>query len=717
MPIQYCFESSADLVLFRKLVPENAQRAISFDEWITNNSPTPFFNDEERFTLAKAFTKTSLRTEEWLPTIELLRKSLILNSEQVTHCLTNLPNTKKNRSLRECFDFYLNSPLANDRMARVWEIIGKLKSHSFGLQEPVELICVPAQPSSYLFKEFCEATKHLPSPSHSSVVPFKELGAVRENVSPTVFWGSRLHTLNCLAGAVSQVCQRRSEKVILSFFGKPQSRAFLQLRLAAYGLTVLDTFEESSRAVPFWPELLKHLRGSLSTPLQQRLILSSKLLQTPAYYQEQSNSYLDRLKKRGILSSEEELLLLNLLETSPLNAAVESISPHVLLVPFVELPEVEGFTQFSFCDETLLEPVTEGFLLSEAELETLFYAGFHVPRWSEKEKSRLATLKHNAQSSSSSSFTSVALENLEGYSLNTIESNPSPRSVINHTHQASLPVKTLSATQLETFAECPSKYFFRRLKLSKVPSPMNDFALLFGQAVHLTLETLFAQSEVPHLSEDLLKSQFSQAVPNILPRSNQESAISVIFHKAFQKTIPKIIDSEKQLRTLFGPTKTLAVEKEFRIEVEGISVVGKIDRIDLLENNHLLVLDYKTGTVDFTPDHIAQGTNFQALLYWLGAHQEFNLPLAAMLFYDLKKGEIKRGLAAEEGVSAEAKKGLTRGHTLKAEKLDPLLDRGKQTLKQLALSIRQGLFAPTPSAEACRFCEASTFCRKGAGYV
>lgn len=716
MPIQYCFESSADLALFKRLLPEKAENAVSFDEWIANNSTNPLLKVEERLTLASTFTKTSLKPEEWLPTIELLRKSLILNSEQVTHCLTSLPNTKKNRLLRECFDFYLNTPLANDWMSRIWEILGKLKSNSFTLATPVDLICVPAQPSSYLFQEFCEATKHLPAPSSSSTVSFKDLGETSDTSSPTISWGSRLQALNGLANQVSLFCKNHQETVLLSFFGKPQSRTFLRLRLAADGLTVSDFFEDRSHGLTFWPELLKNLRTSITIPLKQRLLLSSKLIQNPTYYQEKSELYFERLKSRGILSLEEEKFLKSL-EVSSSKEKLEPKGARILIVPFQELPEVEGFKQFSFCDETLTEPVFETVLLSEPELEALFFSGFHVPRWSEKEKSRLSTLLGKAQSPSQSLFASIALENLEGYSIEAIKSAQPSSPTRNKNYQASLPVKTLSATQLETFAECPSKYFFRRLKLSKIPSAMNDFALLYGQAVHLTLEHLFAQAHRPILNEELLNSQFSQSLPQVLPHSAKNSAISIIFKKAFQKTIPKIIDSENQLRFLFGTTRTLAVEKEFRIEVEGIAVVGKIDRIDLLDNNHLLVLDYKTGTVDFTPDHIAQGSNFQALLYWLGAQQEFNLPLAAMLFYDLKKGEIKRGLASESAISPEAKKGLTRGHTLKTEKLDPLLETGKQALKQLAFSIRQGLFSPTPSAESCRFCEASSFCREGVGYV
>jgi ATP-dependent helicase/DNAse subunit B len=88
-----------------------------------------------------------------------------------------------------------------------------------------------------------------------------------------------------------------------------------------------------------------------------------------------------------------------------------------------------------------------------------------------------------------------------------------------------------------------------------------------------------------------------------------------------------------------------------------------------------------------------------------------------MLFYDLKKGELRRGLAHEEFISSDAKRELTRGHTLNGEKLDKLLAAGKESLEKYSKKILEGDFTPAPSSESCRFCEAHTFCRAGIEYV
>jgi ATP-dependent helicase/DNAse subunit B len=219
------------------------------------------------------------------------------------------------------------------------------------------------------------------------------------------------------------------------------------------------------------------------------------------------------------------------------------------------------------------------------------------------------------------------------------------------------------------------------------------------------------------IREELLRTTFMESLNKTLPQLLTQKNLSLFFLKAFDKIIPRILEMETSLNTVFGSRSTLAVEKEFRIAVEGIPLVGKIDRIDLLTNQSLLVLDYKTGNVDFTPDHLAKGYNFQALLYWLGAEETLGISPAAMLFYDLKKGEIKRGLAREEMISSEAKKSLTRGHTMSSEKLDSLIQSGKEAMQTHATNIRAGNFAPKPSSEACRFCESIGFCREGVGYA
>jgi ATP-dependent helicase/DNAse subunit B len=285
-----------------------------------------------------------------------------------------------------------------------------------------------------------------------------------------------------------------------------------------------------------------------------------------------------------------------------------------------------------------------------------------------------------------------------------------------------LGVTYLSATQLETFADCPSKYLFKRLKLDTRFVFLSDFALNFGSAVHLTLEALFSKTPGDKLTLENLFDVFRTNLGKLLllnvevGSSEEKKNILFFYEKAFEKIAPRILSLEQSIKAYFKPSQTLAVEKDVKSEIDAFSLVGKIDRVDLLEDNTLLILDYKTGSVSFTPDHLAKGKNFQALLYWLGAERAFGLSPSAMLFYDLKKSEVRRGLANSNLLSAEAKKHLTRGHAVSPDKLQDLIDSGVQQVSTLGKQIQSGFFPPKPSSESCRFCDAPLFCRKGLGF-
>lgn len=685
---------------------------MSFEQWL--DQVEPLSCPADRLTLAQTFKKTKLLPEEWLPTIELLRSALVLNTEQVTYCFSQLPRTQKNKALRECFLFYLDSPLCQDRMGQIWSLMERLKSPDKDKPNLLPTDFIPSEPSAYLFQEFVKvaAARY----SGIQLRPFFEMGTLRSKDRPRVILGTPASTLNALCDAVGTYANNYpGQNILISFKGTDQSKAFLRNRLASFGLLTAEFDAKTNTHRAYWSEMLVGIRRKDCLTPEQKFSLNSALLAHPPFEGELLESYKARLLSHKVIT-EEDFAKIGALS---MEEAPKSPPPpcRVLITPFCHLPNFDGATEFSFVDESLLEPVLNETLLSESELETLFFAGFQMPRWSERMRGRLNVLKEKACSLEDRVYSALSPEHLEGFSLITPHASSIPLSPVRHSHRAPLPVSTLSATQLETYAECPSKYLYRRFKLHRVSLPMNEFALHLGQSVHLTLETLFSATERPALSPQLLRSTFMTSLSATLPSLSTQENLSLFFLKAFEKMIPRILFMEQSLSALFGAQSTVAVEKEFKIEVDGVSVVGKIDRVDLLPDQRILVLDYKTGNVDFTPDHLSKGYNFQALLYWLGSEQSLGMAPAAMLFYDLKKGEIKRGLALEEAISLEAKKHLTRGHTLSAEKLEALLQSGKAVMQTFATAIRSGNFSPTPSPEACRFCEAVGFCREGAGYA
>jgi ATP-dependent helicase/DNAse subunit B len=275
--------------------------------------------------------------------------------------------------------------------------------------------------------------------------------------------------------------------------------------------------------------------------------------------------------------------------------------------------------------------------------------------------------------------------------------------------------KPLSATQLENYARCPAQYYFsNRLKLRPQLAGDSAYALRFGQATHLALENFFKHpvSVTPEEMPHLLNYEFEKALTEIAPGLVKTGASHVILTENFRKLAQKVPRLEARLRELFAASTPIAIERGFRIPVEGFEVTGKIDRVDRVSNGAVLVLDYKTGSVDFSPNHMSNGSNFQALLYLIAAGRDFSEPMAGILFYDLKKGELRRGVVKEEFLSAPAKKLLTRGHALNEAAYQMLLQEGLKHLTNLANQIAAGEFAPTPTPAVCDYCEYPVYCRK-----
>jgi len=706
VPIQTCFETENEHKLSRLLKLDG----VLLDDWLCSN--LGILDSDSRKHIAAGFSKTDLKPEEWLPTIELLRSSLILNAEQMNHCFSALPQTQKNKALKSCFSFYLQSPLSKDKWSCLWDWIGELKTRAFSRFQPFELRLVPTHPSSFLFQELLNTIRDHSPDSRLEIRPMNHLlGSPEEEPIGTIHWGATENLLNRLAERiVADLHSFPTHQAIVTFSGKPESRAYLMSRLSSLGLTHTTLENEPDEKLTFGSDWIRRLRNNPSFTFEEKLKINSILLQYPARFEEGESEYQARLIKNKLL----DLATCEKLQGDPRShpTSSDALDARVTLVPWMKLPTIPGFLCYSFCDESLLEVPVSELLLSNQELEQLFFAGFQLPRWTELCKARLDILESLARCRNVLTFSSLPGDALSHFLLKPVPQFGAPRSQEAPNYTAQLPIKSFSATQLETYSDCPSKYLYRRLKLTELPRPLSQFALELGQSVHQTLETFFSNHPLPELSEANLREIFEDALVKAVPSLSRRPNLIPFYKKAFERILPHVITQEQNLRELFGSPEKIQVEKEFELNLQGTSFIGKIDRIDQLSDGSLLVLDYKTGTVNFTPEQVARGENFQALLYWLGAQAVCNKEPAAILFYDLKKGEVKRGLARETLVTKDIKRALTRGHTLSDEKLNSLIEKGMEILLQLSDQIRKGDFTPKPSPDSCRFCEASQFCRE-----
>ena len=181
--------------------------------------------------------------------------------------------------------------------------------------------------------------------------------------------------------------------------------------------------------------------------------------------------------------------------------------------------------------------------------------------------------------------------------------------------------RPLSHSSISLFNECPQKYKFKYI--DKIPEKPRHF-FSFGQSVHLALEFFYGVKEaVAPTLEQLLASYKEQWVSAGYKDPGHEAqffedgkAILAAFHK-------------KHARDFFLP---FFVEYNFNLEVDGVPVTGKVDRVDKLEDGRLAVLDYKTGKA-LAKDRVA--ADAQLTMYQMACEQLLGAKVAKLTFYHL----------------------------------------------------------------------------------
>ena len=141
---------------------------------------------------------------------------------------------------------------------------------------------------------------------------------------------------------------------------------------------------------------------------------------------------------------------------------------------------------------------------------------------------------------------------------------------------------SLSASAVETYLECPLKYRFKQI--DKIPESASRPQLTFGNIIHKVLER-FHGSE-GEITEDqilqILDEEWKSGEFTYMQREEKlkEQAVEML---------KRYVDNTKQ-----EPPHVLDTELKFSFDLDGIRIVGMIDRIDNSPNGNKVV-DYKTS--------------------------------------------------------------------------------------------------------------------------
>ena len=169
-----------------------------------------------------------------------------------------------------------------------------------------------------------------------------------------------------------------------------------------------------------------------------------------------------------------------------------------------------------------------------------------------------------------------------------------------------------------------------------------------------------------------------------------------------------IIDWLEIERERTQPFSVQALEQDQTIELGGLRLSTRADRVDRLADGSLAVIDYKTGRLVSNEGWFDERlTEPQLPLYCLHSGGEVNTALLARVRGD-RPGCAFVGLSATDDFAP----GVETPKNQREENDWPgLLAQWQQALGDLAEEIRHGRSDATPSEQACRYCALGALCR------
>ncbi len=268
---------------------------------------------------------------------------------------------------------------------------------------------------------------------------------------------------------------------------------------------------------------------------------------------------------------------------------------------------------------------------------------------------------------------------------------------------------------LKDQVECPFRSFARnRLSIDRQPSPEVDFDNLDrGNVIHKALE-LFWEKTVNRenlltLSENSLELQLDQYVREALKVCSERTLGQTKFNQLeIERNVRVIHDWLRDVELKRPDFKVLHNEEDVSLNLSGIKLKLRIDRIDEISGKGLLLIDYKTGREAKPKEWFAEKIRAPQLPLYTLARPPAGLAYGHLV---LNRPEFK-------GICIP---GLTLGkfkyedfkETAGCSSWQELLDYWKDNLNAVADEFLQGKnqVLPVNKGEPCRNCEFGSLCR------
>ena len=231
----------------------------------------------------------------------------------------------------------------------------------------------------------------------------------------------------------------------------------------------------------------------------------------------------------------------------------------------------------------------------------------------------------------------------------------------------------LSFSQISTYQTCGLKYKFQYVY--KIPTAPKGY-YTYGSVQHEVLEEFFDKvKRGEEVSAETLKRLYEkhwrdEGYPDTLQQRE--------YKKRGYEELTEFYERNKDV--LRAP---LALEENFSFEIGKHLVSGRIDRVDLLHDEKIEVIDYKTGK---PRDQKNADDSLQLSIYAMGAREKFKKDPALLSFYYLTSNE-----------------------KVSSERTEDELEETKEEVLKVADSILGRDFHPTKGFH-CDWCDFKPIC-------
>lgn len=234
--------------------------------------------------------------------------------------------------------------------------------------------------------------------------------------------------------------------------------------------------------------------------------------------------------------------------------------------------------------------------------------------------------------------------------------------------------RVLSHSSISLYRSCPQKWKFKYV--DKIPEKPRSF-FSFGKSVHTGLEFLYSKIAEPLPTLDELVAHYKL---NWLREGYESSSQERFFY----------LEGERILRGFYAKHKddiknVFKVELKFTVNIEGVPIMGYIDRLDTTPQGGLAVIDYKTGKAF---DKSRAKIDPQLTLYQIACQDLFGKPVETVTLYHLNS--------------------LT-PITVPAHAVEMELEV-KKIVVDAAKGISAGFFDPRPEPKTCQYCDYQQIC-------